>query len=1220
MSSRLNAGAALFLIICGGLKAQTTTWIGGNGVWSFPLNWSLLAPLPLDTVVFDSSVTTTVDAAYTFTNLEFTGGAVTLNSSSGSLSASNGIFYAGGGPVAINVPIIGTGNFWLNGGTGTVTLTTPTPGANTYSGTTEIFEGATLADGATDSFSANSVLYPGGTGGGTVQVNFNETVAGINDGGANGLITIASGMTLTLSGNGTSTYSGVIAGAGNLTKNGSSTQILDGANTYTGTTTVGTGADLQLGSVAAVGSLASSSIQGSGGFSFGSSNSESYSGVISLGMSVAQNGSGSATLTGANSYTGTTTVNNAGTLAAGVADSGVNGPFGGSFGMSAVAVNDGSLTLTYSTGNTNIGTLAGTTSGTVDIINSGATLTMANISGSTAFAGTIIGSGGIVTDQYQLTFSGANTYAGGTTINGSGSNLIANNAAGYATGTGPITIGAGASLLLGQSNGKGFIDPASAITNNGTIDFFEGAGTYPIANNIGGTGEIAVIVSTGTVILSGSNNYTGGTEVFSGTLQAGGVNAVGFLSALTFPNDGVFDLNGFNQTVGSIQGTASSGGIILTGGAVLTINDSITSPEFQPLISGTGTLVLGGSSSGLILLGANTYSGGTAINSGTLLLANPTGSGTGTGQIAIAPGAMLQIGAGVAAGAVDPTALITDDGSFHYNRSDTTTLPNTIIGTGGFELFNGQLFLTASNTYQSTTEVAGGTLIADNASGYATGTGPILVDASGTLSVGNADANGYLDPASPITDNGSLSINRTDTVTFPNSITGTGGLQVVGGGTLTLSSTGNNYSGSTQVINYSTLSDAGPNNFSFASPIQLTFGNLNANFSEVIGSLADGTASTVTVASGATLQSEGLNYVSDFHGAIGGNGAFAVIGGVQGLSGDNTYAGGTSVAGIGELFVGSDTAIGTGTLTFTGTAPELSPDDDVTLSNNIVLNAPMDNSDGGLNSLTLTGQISGPAGITWNAPGTLTLTGANTFMGTVDMQQGTLVVGNNTAAGIGNTIILAGSTNSGLNVESGVTINNTLAPGGSGNVISGNGTISSPALTVDATLVIAPTTSPGGGPGNLTFTNSLTFATGGAINFDLYDATGMSGTGFSVITANGGLNFTATPGSIAFNIISTDASGNPMPAINFNLNSPYTWTFATAPSISGFNPNQFGFNTSQFENSIAAGYFTVSQSGNILDLNFTPVPEPQEWMMMSLGSGTLAALAYRRRRRAAGAS
>lgn len=86
--------------------------------------------------------------------------------------------------------------------------------------------------------------------------------------------------------------------------------------------------------------------------------------------------------------------------------------------------------------------------------------------------------------------------------------------------------------------------------------------------------------------------------------------------------------------------------------------------------------------------------------------------------------------------------------------------------------------------------------------------------------------------------------------------------------------------------------------------------------------------------------------------------------------------------------------------------------------------------------------------------------------------------------------------------------------------------------------------------------------------------------------------------------------------MNFNSGVAYTWKLATAAGgITGFDPSRFTLDTSDFTNSLGIGSFFVSQSGNDLLLNFTPVPEPSTYALMFLGLGAVA-LAVRRRRRA----
>src|SRR5439155_9564853 len=120
---------------------------------------------------------------------------------------------------------------------------------------------------------------------------------------------------LTTGGDNTSTtFSGVIqdgAGVTGLTKVGTGTFTLTGANTYTAGTTISAGT-LQIGSGGTAGSVAGN-IVNNAALTFNRSDALTYAGVISGAGTVTKSGAGTLTLTGDSTYTGTTTVS-AGTL------------------------------------------------------------------------------------------------------------------------------------------------------------------------------------------------------------------------------------------------------------------------------------------------------------------------------------------------------------------------------------------------------------------------------------------------------------------------------------------------------------------------------------------------------------------------------------------------------------------------------------------------------------------------------------------------------------------------------------------------------------------------------------------------------------------------------------------------------------------------------------------------------------------------------------------
>jgi autotransporter-associated beta strand protein len=337
----------------------------------------------------------------------------------------------------------------------------------------------------------------------------------------------------------------------------------------------------------------------------------------------------------------------------------------------------------------------------------------------------------------------------------------------------------------------------------------------------------------------------------------------------------------------------------------------------------------------------------------------------------------------------------------------------------------------------------------------------------------------------------------------------------------------------------------------------------------------------------------------------------------------NTFTGGVDMR-FGTLLLGTNTSAGSGQIILdSGTALSASsgPGVSLTIGNNIDFtgsSAQLGNNDS--DNLTLTGDIYGSGAVSYagGSTGTLTLAPtSNSFGGTFTINSGTVYAANDNAFGSASSVSLTGS--AALNVETGVSVTSPVSLSGPPNVLAGSGTIASP-VTDNAHVVISPSASPGGGPGILTFSNGLTLANGGAIHFDIYNALGTAGTGFSSISATGGLALSFPSGSLTFNIVSTDSSGNSASAINFNPSNMYSWVFASSPTtITGtaFNPSQFNLISSgSFLNSTAGGTFGVTEVGNSLFLNFTPVPEPSTWALLGAGVLAVAAFEYRRRRQA----
>ncbi|HUO90593.1 MAG TPA: autotransporter domain-containing protein, partial [Rhizomicrobium sp.] len=352
------------------------------------------------------------------------------------------------------------------------------------------------------------------------------------------------------------------------------------------------------------------------------------------------------------------------------------------------------------------------------------------------------------------------------------------------TYTGSTTIDSGAFLIL---SGGGSIAASSVVTDNGIFDISGtaagtsiqslagsggvsvGAQTLTLTNASGtfsgviqdagfspGTGG-GLTIAGGTETLSGANTYTGPTAITAGTLRAGAVNTFSAASGVTVSGGATLDLASFSQTIGSLAGA----GNVTLGSATLTTNNAVTT-NFAGVISGTGGLTKTGAGT-QILSGANTYTGPTAINTGTLQagIANALSSAT---DVTVAGGATFDLNGfnqtiGSLAGAGNVTL---GAGTLSTNANNaTTTFSGAISGTGGLTKIGiGTLFLTGVSTYTGPTLVNGGVLsvngtlasaVTVNAGGTLKGTGTVAgvsAASGGTVAPGNSI--GTLNVAGPV--------------------------------------------------------------------------------------------------------------------------------------------------------------------------------------------------------------------------------------------------------------------------------------------------------------------------------------------------------------------------------------------------------------------------------------------------------------------------------------
>nr|WP_241030913.1 autotransporter domain-containing protein [Paraburkholderia sp. Ac-20347] len=715
-----------------------------------------------------------------------------------------------------------------------------------------------------------------------------------------------------------------------MTKIGSGTETLTGANSYTGGTTIdagtlaigaggslastgavtlanaGTGFDISGASAAqtigALSGVAGSSVTlGGNTLTFGDTTDQTFGGTIDGTGGIVKQGSGTETLTGANTYTGGTTVD-AGTLALGA---------GGSLastGAVNLANSGAGFDISGASGAQTIGALSGVGGTTVSL---GANALTFGDASSQTVGSTISGTGGIVKQGSGTeTLTGANTYSGGTTLNAGG--LVVGNDAAF--GTGAVTV-----------NGASTLDSTAPVTlgnditlNNGLTVL--GSNDLTLNGALSGTGGLTKD-GAATLTLNGANTYTGGTTINAGTLALGANASLAASGIVDVANGATFDLSAGN---GQQQfGTLVGGGTINLGANTLTLGDA-TDGTFTGGIAGTGGGIVKQGSGTETLTGTSTYTGATTIDDGTLALA---GSGTLSDSTNVN---LANAGTSFDISGSDPTATPTVGSLSGVGGTSVTLGGNTltlgggsdgsyggtISGTGGIvKAGAGTQTLSGANTYSGGTTLEGGTLVAGNDA--ALGTGTLTVAAPATL-----DASTAVTLANAVALNDTLTIGGSADTVLSGVVSGTGAVVKNGAADLTLTGA-NTYSGGT-TLNDGTLT-VGSNTALGTGGLTVNGGTLalgttgGAPLAVTVGSLDGASGSSVSLGSSSLTVNGGGSYA----GSLTGTGSVTKAGsGTLTLGGTSTYSGPTTVAG-GTLDVSGSTANSTATVqngaTLTGT-------------------------------------------------------------------------------------------------------------------------------------------------------------------------------------------------------------------------------------------------------------------------------------------------------------
>ena len=170
---------------------------------------------------------------------------------------------------------------------------------------------------------------------------------------------------------------------------------------------------------------------------------------------------------------------------------------------------------------------------------------------------------------------------------------------------------------------------------NGGIDVNNAGNTFTISEAIGGTGSLTK-AGLGTLVLSGSNSYSGGTTLTGGELSIGTDSNIGGAGSTINFNGGTLQVTGTaitNLDSHIVNWGSFNGGIdVNNAGNTFTVSEAI---------GGTGGLIKVGAGT-LVLADNNTYTGTTLVNAGTLQLGEGSAIPSG-GNVTVASGASFDI-------------------------------------------------------------------------------------------------------------------------------------------------------------------------------------------------------------------------------------------------------------------------------------------------------------------------------------------------------------------------------------------------------------------------------------------------------------------------------------------------------------------------------------------------------------------------------------------------
>jgi fibronectin-binding autotransporter adhesin len=1004
--------------------------------------------------------------------------------------------------------------------------------------------------------------------GGTLQIGDGGTTGSIVDN-----VTLSNSAGIAFNRSDSLTFSASVTGTGSFTKLGAGTLTLSGSNGYTGATTVAGGV-LDLGSENALPAAGNITFTG-GTLRYSAANTTDFAsrivsstaaiGIDTAGQNVTfagnliagnsggltKTGNGTLTLSGSNTFTGAITV------------------LGGTLGLNADKAVPTSATAIVLDGGVllRVSTLTPTMSNSISIGSSGGEIRNAvgaqwTVSGSVAGGA---GSGSLVLNSSsgELVFgSASSTYTGGTRIL-AGSGIAVQADAAFGSGTisfegGSLRTTSGGARVIGNpvafAGDATFTTSQRDLTFNGpatilgetrtlTVSATTSLATYNGSIGDGGNALGFTKAGVGTLILGGSNTYSGTTSLSAGTLRLNNADALAGGGDVSFTG-GTLQYSGSNTGDYSARIRSSSAAIrIDTNSQAVTWSGAVDSTNVGGLAkSGSGTLVLAA---------ANTYSGTTAVSGGTLQIGNGGTAGSIAGNVALSNTAALVFNRSndlTYAGAISGTGSLTKSGAGALTLSGTSTL-----ATGAAITINGGALVTlSSNSLNSGAATFAFTIDSGTLANSGTSTSGIS-NKLASLSIGSGGATIRSDArfdSSAVYSGTSATASLTYGTmsgTVSNVFMIIGGNNTYAGGTkletgVSLYVDNNNAfgTGTLDLAGGAIQSRAGPprslaNAVTISANTQFNAAASNPNLTFTGATTLSGGTRTLQVdnvlTSGSSVGQPGVIFTNVIGDGGNGFGITKTGSGVLGLAGANTYSGATTL-NTGTIRLQNQNALQNSTLALSGTGGVVF--DAVVAGNAFALgglsaasaSAGLSLQNSAANAIALTvggnnastayaGLLTGAGSLVKTGSGTLTLGGANTYAGTTTVAAGSLLVNGNQSAAAGAVLVDALATLGGSGTIGGaVTVNGFLSPGNSPGVLTvaslDLGGSSTSLFEIDGLVrgteydgvnvsTVGGTTY--GGILSLVFGNGAAFADN--TTFDLFQFTGSPSGSFSSVTSSG---------------------------------------------------------------------------------------------------------------------